>query len=287
MKQLRYYSEFISRENTPYRIEIWQEADTAYIPRRVTLAGDPVEIEWSETDKMEPVCGSSATLNLISMSDREFADLYTVEPCAIRLDILRSGELYWSGTLDTELFEEPYSYRNRYITSITFSDFGVLDRLDWQEHGIKTISEILDICLEFAGFNHGEIEKHISTKLNEGYTGDLLADCSIIGDNFFDEDGEPSSVREVLEEVLRPFALRIKQKSGRLHLYDINGIYDNDPSVIVWNGTDATLGVEPVYNNVTITFSPYSSATLIDGSLDPEEVARFHDEYIGDNLKKK
>ena len=92
MKHLRYYSGFYSRDNIPYRIEIWQESETDFDPVRIVLSSDPVEIEWAEVDKLEPVHSSSATLNMVSMSDRFFADLYAVEPGAIRLDILRKGE---------------------------------------------------------------------------------------------------------------------------------------------------------------------------------------------------
>ena len=63
MKYLRYYSGFYSRDNIPYRIEIWQDAEAAFDPERITLAADPVEIEWAEVDKLEPVHSSSATLN--------------------------------------------------------------------------------------------------------------------------------------------------------------------------------------------------------------------------------
>lgn len=272
MKHLRYYSGFYSRDNIPYRIEIWQESETDFDPVRIVLSSDPVEIEWAEVDKLEPVHSSSATLNMVSMSDRFFADLYAVEPGAIRLDILRKGELYWSGTLDTELFEEPYSYKDRYITTVTFSDFAILDRLDWQERGIKTMSEVLEICLDAAGFKRGSVEEHITTRLPGKSTYTLLEDCSLMCENFFDEDDEPSSIREVLDEMLRPFALRLKQKNGKLLLYDINGIYDTAPTPVCWRGTDAMLGVEPVYNKVTITFSPYATGTLLDGTLDPDEV---------------
>lgn len=272
MKYLRYYSGFYSLDNIPYRIEIWQEAEADFEPKRITLAADPVEIEWAEVDKLEPVHSSSATLNMVSMSDRFFADLYAVEPGTIRLDILRNGELYWSGTLDTELFEEPYSYKDRYITTVTFSDFAILDRLDWQERGIKTMSEILNICLQAAAFRYGEFEKHITTNHAEEPAGELFEECALLCENFFDEDGEPSSIREVLDEMLRPFALRLKQKNGKLLLYDINGICDTVPMLVRWRGADATLGVEPVYNKVTITFSPYASRTLIDGTLDPDDV---------------
>lgn len=284
MKYLRYYSGFYSRDNIPYRIEIWQDAEAAFDPERITLAADPVEIEWAEVDKLEPVHSSSATLNMVSLSDRCFADLYTVAPGTIRLDILRNGALYWSGTLDTELFEEPYSYKDRYITTVTFSDFAVLDRMDWQDRGAKTMSEVLETCLAAAGFNRGVLEKRVSTGLAEGYTGDLFDDCSLMCDNFFDEDDEPSSIREVLDEMLRPFALRLKQKNGKLLLYDINGIYDTASTAVQWRGTDAEIGVEPVYNKVTITFSPYASATLFDGTLDPDDILTDQADVAGEEM---
>lgn len=284
MKYLRYYSGFYSRDNIPYRIEIWQDAEAAFDPERITLAADPVEIEWAEVDKLEPVHSSSATLNMVSLSDRCFADLYTVAPGTIRLDILRNGALYWSGTLDTELFEEPYSYKDRYITTVTFSDFAVLDRMDWQDRGVKTMSEVLETCLAAAGFNRGVLEKRISTGLAEGYTGDLFDDCSLMCDNFFDEDEEPSSIREVLDEMLRPFALRLKQKNGKLLLYDINGIYDTASTAVQWRGTDAEMGVEPVYNKVTITFSPYASATLFDGTLAPDDILTDQADVAGEEM---
>ena len=284
MKYLRYYSGFYSRDNIPYRIEIWQDAEAAFDPERITLAADPVEIEWAEVDKLEPVHSSSATLNMVSLSDRCFADLYTVAPGTIRLDILRNGALYWSGTLDTELFEEPYSYKDRYITTVTFSDFAVLDRMDWQDRGGKTMSEVLETCLAAAGFNRGVLEKRVSTGLAEGYTGDLFDDCSLMCDNFFDEDDEPSSIREVLDEMLRPFALRLKQKNGKLLLYDINGIYDTASTAVQWRGTDAEMGVEPVYNKVTITFSPYASATLFDGTLAPDDILTDQADVAGEEM---
>lgn len=271
-KHVLYYSEFYSRLNVPYRIEIWRKSDIGSFRKPVTLSGAPIEIEWNEVDKLDPVHSSSATLRLVSMTDRQFVELYTVEPASIGLDVFREGKLYWSGTLDTELFEEPYSYKDRYVTTVTFSDFGILDRLDWEVRGIKSMSEVLQLCLHAAGFNYTWIEKHISTKLSEAYEGDLLDSCSLICENFFDEDDEPMSMREVLDEILRPFALHLKQKNGRLVLFDINSLTSIDPTPVVWSGTDAELGVEPGYNKVTITFSPYTSGTIFDGTLDHDEI---------------
>lgn len=272
MKHLRYYSEWQSRDNVPYRIEIWQEADAAYEPRRIMLSGEPVTIDWSEGDKFEPVVGSSATVNLLSMSDREFADLYSVEMCAIRLDIYRNGALYWSGTLDTELFEEPYSYDNRYVTTVTFSDFAVLDRIRWQSVDAMTVGEIIDTCIEAAAINQTGWVRHISTFRNADGSGDILSECHLSSMNFYDEDGEAWPVREVLNEVLRPFALKLRQKNGKMSLSDINALSAIAPVAVEWRAADSTLGVEPTYNRAEVTFSPYSDSILYDGSLEYDEV---------------
>lgn len=272
MKHLRYYSDWRSRDNVAYRLEIWQEADVAYEPRRIMLSGEPVTIDWSEGDKFEPVVGSSATVNLLSMSDREFADLYTVEPCAIRLDIYRAGALYWSGTLDTELFEEPYSYDNRYVTTVTFSDFAVLDRLTWQSVDAMTVGEIIDTCIEAAAINQTGWVRHISTFRNADGSGDILSECHLSSMNFFDEDGEAWPMREVLNEVLRPFALKLRQKNGKMNLSDINALSAIAPVPVEWRAADATLGVEPTYNRAEVTFSPYSDTVLYDGALDYDKV---------------
>ena len=87
---------------------------------------EPLVIEWEDKDKEETICSSSATLGLLSPGDRTYTGLYTTKACSTRLDVYRDGALYWSGTLDTETYEEPYTYRQDYEVELTFSDFGEL-----------------------------------------------------------------------------------------------------------------------------------------------------------------
>lgn len=271
MKYLRYFREFYDAEDILYRIEILQESEGAYEPQEVTLASDPVTIEWPEVMKIDPVMASGATLRLISITDRQFVDLYTVEPCAIRLDIYRAGSLYWSGTLDTELFEEPYSYADRYVTEVTFADFGVLDRLSWEQKGLRTMREVINICLSSAQLATTEIVEQISTSIPD-VEGALLDNCLLSLENFFDEDGKAWTIREVLDEVLRPFSLQLRQKNGRIYISDLNALSTLSTKDVKWLNADATLGVEPTYNKAVIRFSPYSEAVLFDGSFDDEKI---------------
>lgn len=269
MKYLRYYSEFISRAGTAWRIEIHQDAENRPEPEFVEMTSDPLQIEWAECDKLDPVQSSCATINLISMSDRQFVDLYSIDPEQVRMDVMRDGKLYWSGVIDPELYEEPYSFQDRYIVSITFSDFAILDRKDWHTRGFVSIGNLIEKCIEAATFRHNGIERYISTGLKVLAPGDIFEDCLIFGENFFDEDDDPMTFREVLDGVLQPFAMKIIQKNGNIYIYDLNEMFYHTPHAVEWQGADATLGVDKVYNNVTVTFSPYGSGNLI--SLDVEK----------------
>ena len=109
---LRYSGKYLSRKNVVWEVGISQEADGAYPAVGVLNfpADEPLVIEWKHTDKHEVICGSTATLTVTSPGDRTYEDLYTIAPGSIRLDVLRNGLLYWSGTLDPEFYEEPYAY---------------------------------------------------------------------------------------------------------------------------------------------------------------------------------
>ena len=150
---LMYYSDFVSVSGRHWRIEISGSGTADMGP--VPLPADrPLVLEWQETEHYERIQASSATLRVISESDRRFLDtLYSEIPCEVRLDVLLDGKLYWRGTLDTEFYEEPYSYRDGYEVSLTFSDLAVLDRLDFDLDGRVTALELLNTALDRAALS--------------------------------------------------------------------------------------------------------------------------------------
>lgn len=271
MKYLRYYAEFKSRDNNDYRIEILQENTIAYQAQEIFLSSNPVEIEWKEIDKIDPIHSSSATINLLSDSDRKFIDLYTVKVGDVRLDIYRSNQIYWSGIIDTELYEEPYSETNNYDVSLTFSDFAHLDRMKFNKLGFINLRQLLTEIINATGINYKQITEVISTKLLSTSVGTILDDVALLCENFYDEDKIPMTLREILEDVLKPFSLKIEQKQGAIFIYDLNAIYDTVQTQIEWNDVDALLGVDKTYNNVKITFSPYEKSELMNVEI-PENL---------------
>lgn len=270
-KYLRYKGEFLSRAGVCWRAEIWQERYAAFeeVGALTFEADEALVIEYPDTAKEEVICGSTATLRIESPGDRTYEDLYIIAPRSIRLDVYRDNVLYWSGTLDPEFYEEPYEKAAHYVVSLTFSDFGVLDRLKYTLSGMLTIEDVLLHGLAGTAINYSCIDEGlISSKLREGGTAFRLRDIVVRSDNFYDEDGEALSLRDVLKGILQPLGLRMVQRGGRVYIYDLNGLYTKAREVeAVWSGDSSTMGTDVVYNNAKITWSPYAQS----GNLAPEE----------------
>lgn len=269
--QLRYKGGFFSIRNTLYNVYIYQDGYNGEVSF-VAFTDTPLTIEWPEVDKLEPIMSSSAKLQLYASSDRCFADLYTVKAGSIRLDVYRENNLYWSGTLDPELYEEPFAYLSDYGVELTFSDFAILDRKNFSLSGFKTLREIITNAIGLMDINCLGISEKISTKLFSGSSDNILDATSVQCQNYYDEDGDPMTMREALDETLRPFALKMIQKAGRLHVFDLNAMSNEDAAFVQWDSDDSTYSVDKVYNNVKLTYSPYEKTTLIEGAIDPETV---------------
>ena len=258
MKHIIYEGSFLSRAGVTWTVNILQEGAPASHEELTFEAEEALVIEWGKTQKYEVIQGSSATIRIDSPGDRTYQGLYSVAPGDIRMDVYRNEELYWSGTLDPEFYEEPYERLKNYPVSLTFSDFGILDRKKYNLHGYVTLEEILDTCIYESDVNYIDIPTHISTSL-PGYNTMSLSDICVRSDNFYDEDGEALSLKEVLEGIFQPLGLRMIQRNGCIEIYDLNSLYGtNNVKSLVWCGDRSLMSVDKVYNNAKITWSTYA-----------------------------
>ena len=280
---LRYAGDFLSRKGVHWRCEILQESDVVLPVGELTFPSDePLTIEWEEKSLEEVICPSKAVLTIESPGDRTYTDLYTIKPGQIRLDVYRyvpaaggaQKTLYWSGCLDPEFYEEPYDRGANYDVELTFSDFGILKRIPYDLSGRNTLAWVLASALDRSRIAGAGVGTHISTKKVGSNSTLSLYDLQIASENFFDEDGEAMDYYKVVEGILQPLALRMVQHQGGVWVYDINALRalgSGYRKKINWNGTGQTMGVDNVFNNIKVTFSPYSSAELLDGKLQYDE----------------
>lgn len=262
--------EFLDIDSVKYRVDIERETDDEITSTDLDFPTDAVSIEWGEADKISPVRGSSATIKVVSTSDRRFINLFSVKRGTIRCRIYRNDALYWCGTLDGEQYEEPYSFGSGYDVTLTFSDFGALKFYDWNKSGLISVKDVIEHCIATARLDCLTLDLQSSTVPVDG--GYSIFDCIVASDNFYDEDGEASTLYDVLNDTLQPFGLLIRQNNGKIGVYDLNSIFNTEAKNIYWTGDDAVLSVDKIYNKINLTFSPYAENPIADGELNPEEV---------------
>lgn len=243
-------------------------------PIDISLSADePFLIEWDAIDKHECIEGSALTVAAESPGDRTFIPLALSGINKVFARLYSDNSMIWEGQLDPEQYEEPYTSGANYDVMLTFTDFGLLNRLDCDLEGYKTIAAIIDYCLDRIGitlpveYNLGLYNAATNAPLT-------LNDFVVNTANFYDEDGKAMTLREVLETVLTPLAVRLCQKDGVIHVYTTQWLYDNTtPQSIIWDSDDQVLSFDKVYNKVTLTASPYVPDEILSGSL-PEEVLK-------------
>lgn len=278
---LRYEDTFRSLQGRLWKVQLYKDGGAALEPASLSFPYDqPLVIEWPEVGKTDVIHSSRATLRLVSEQDRQFVDdMYQIAQGAVRLDVSLAREsngqtqwsLYWSGTLDTELYEEPYAYSDGYEVTLTFSDLAPLHRVNFDNGTTMTMEEIVEACLQSSGVNCSDIDWNVSTQphLAEDSSGvtapsDIsLSDLSLQTAVFADSD-----TYTVLEEVLRPFGLHIIQREGRWIVFDWTWLYEQTPRTVSWAGVDSVLSMDKVYNRLSLTFDPGGEETVFEPSYE-------------------
>lgn len=271
MKTLRGKGEFVSIAGAVWRVELRVEGYAGEPADMSFPHSNPLEIGWGEYDRIAPVEGSTATLRVISESDREWVDLYSVERARVRLDVYRNDALYWQGTLDPEFYEEPFEVLEGYEVQLTFSDLGILEDMDYDMRGTVTLSDVIARGLELAGLTVEIDETLISTSFPDGQPL-TLSSLSVRSDNYYDEDGEPTNFKDVIGDLLQPLALKIRQRGGKFIVYDFNALYErhsrDGAELLAWDGDSQTMAVADVAQKIKVSFSPYGESELLADTLE-------------------
>ena len=238
-------------------------------------AEEPIVIEWSG-NKKDTIIGSTCTVTLVSPYDGALQTLYTTNPrlwcCLISRKAVGENDYsdVWFGWLDPEFYEEPFTAKKDYEVTLTFSDFGVLKRQLFAVNGdASTISQIISAARDVA-LPYSAIDSTLVSTTTDGSTS-VLTGLKVRTDNFTDEDGEVSTWYDALEGVLRPLALRIEQRQGKVWVYDINAMVESTTESLVpsqyivyyWNDNE-----EPKVHWVRGDFSTYASAQAYAELLD-------------------
>lgn len=286
MKQVIYFGSFYSVKGDIIGVSIWRDNEdgTIVTPQELIFEGeDPLVIEWGECQKEDGIQGASATLRIESPSDRTYLHLYTEKIASIGIDVTINDTPYWSGTIDPEQYEEPYERAANYPVSLTFSDFGLLDRIKFDlkndiEGAVSRLSiksYIEEAISRLTLTNLVIDDTQVSTTIPNSPGLNILENITVPFENFYDEESEPNTWKEVIEGILQPLGLKMVQRGGKIFLYDLNGLYHNeDAEVIAWDGSEQNLSIDKITSVVRVSFSPYGDKKVYDGAIEHDDVCK-------------
>lgn len=288
-------------EDTFWRVEIWRKSELEQAVRELSFPGEePLVIEWDAFKPEEPLQGSQATLKVVSLRDREFIDLYCTGGADIVLKVYRRGwhetqwMQVWRGALDPEFYEEPFETLSGYDVTLTFSDFGTLDRIPfdpaeqtgtfssvWRDS--ITGQELISACLCAGGLADNADESRAVVRNyttlwgqdtdDEPWNFERLDDITVKPSNFIDEEGKKMSCRKALEGFLLPFGGHLVQRGGGFTMFTVSDACTSgmESDLIHWSGETQTLGTAEHASKVTVTFSPYLNADVLSQKTEPGE----------------
>lgn len=315
---LRYYHEFYGADDVLNRFEILTNGTVPSMS--IEASGEPFMLDYAEVKKLEPIRGSQATLNLICNQIFQFRDLHTDDMQKYQVRFYRGGALYWIGWLDSETYGEALADTPPYGVTFKASDFNITERLKYFDASDKRYKDIVPFithlkrCFNKLDLPFQKLYIGCTTTANDipvSHAETALHVLYMMSDNFYDEDNEPMTCREVIESILQPFGLSMVQKDANVYIYDLNTVkqglpmkrydlaslnYEGDETInfnlgnlheIGFMSTDSTYEFEEMINNVTITSSLYADKSIIDATADEKNLSESMSVEETEVLKKE
>lgn len=205
----------------------------------------PVVITYngSPDDIYAPVRTSSCDINVVSPNILD--DLYTAKKDDICVRIKRGNTTIWEGYKMPNTYSQEVSLNLDSITMtcidpVSILKFVTVDKI-LEKPNIVTYKTLIGKALAYVMLDSNTLWVERTVSYDGTYSGSNgLLDLSCQVANFWDESDKPSTVYEMIEEMLRPFCLTLVYYDNSYQIYNPNrttGTRHYDRYSISSNGT--------------------------------------------------
>lgn len=286
MYGLKYIAAFKDLDNSSYRVEISQDGYSGKVTELIA-AGTPFTTSYKEEDFLyQPLRLSGGTLSVVGKDYLQ--DLYSEGPSRNKVNLYKENELIWTGFILPEIYTQNYSNDLFEFSIETVSALSILEYIKFEEKtGLITL---FDLIVDATKKSNGDYKGFYIPAVYETTSRNALKDMSVLSMNFIDEEGDPMTYKEILEEICKFFSWTATDHEGYIYFLDIDYIrkgfseyffYDKNiqesrvnlsvekqnVQLQIFTGTGATLDIIPGYNKVNVICSDYEAKT---DSLYPE-----------------
>lgn len=227
---MKYTGQFKDINENLYTVNIITDNDSS-TTKTVTLGTTPfvTEIETSEEHIYKPCKYSMATIRMIN-SDYSF-DLYSAKAQENKVTLVdKDNVIRWIGYATPNLYSQGYENE---VEEIEIECIDALSTLQYYKYkpinGTKQIVSILDIIDMLISKCNAYTHYYISnaTQLSSTANDCLSSKLYISEQNFFDEDNEPMTLQDVMEEICRYLGLTAIADGDSVYFLDYDAIKNN------------------------------------------------------------
>lgn len=299
---------FQSIKGVDYIVEIQKEN---YTGRSIELKGSgdaPFSVELADEDFLyTPTRFSTATIRVVG--NDYLQSLYSTGYQQYRVNFKQGGRVVWTGFITPELYTQDYTSTLFDLEIQCVSAMSALEYIKYKEIGEKrafvSLWDLLKKCVtESRGLYSSVYVPHVYAASAAAYNtnANVLQTMTVSEQNFFDEDDEPMTLKEVLEEVCKLLNWTCADWRGDLYFVDVDHKgsyrkYSADLSLfesvsantvkvqdIGFAGSDHTLDILGGYNKAVVRVSNYCvSAGLVDERFDELKKLALPDDLRSDN----
>ena len=217
MKRL-YYSTFYDTSGNQVRLEIWKE--TTQTEKEVRLLETPIKINY-EGDFQKPLKISGCTIELLT--DTLLTELYSPELMGVQIRIYKGEKLFWFGYITPSIYNQNYNYEFESLSIEGVDTLSISGNIKYSYlTGVSGISSFKDIIFHI--FDQIDPEKIIRYVYFQKYLevdndNLILERMGVQERNFYDETGEPQTIKEVLEDIALFLGMTITQYQNSYYIY--------------------------------------------------------------------
>jgi hypothetical protein len=222
----KYRCEFSDELLVDWKWDIQVDPDPGSI---ITLqaSGEPLSIEWyGEDDILEQnIMGSKASLSVETLTDFALSDIFTSDNLSKKVLIYQNGNLFWSGWILANEYQEPYDGVPFSVTISAVDGLGLLKDFNFEDLAYtdrKLQSTMIYDILSNVGITTFTDYVNIYESTMNSTVDDSLFDQGGFENNLFME----MNCYEALSEMLKSLNAGIRQSKGVFEIFRYKELSD-------------------------------------------------------------
>lgn len=246
---------FKSIDENSYNIIIEKKGFTG-ISEELIGASNPFKVEDNLDSPLSPFKLSTATLSIFGGDYLQ--NLFTPDPQGVRVKFLKNGEVEWLGFITNDTYSQDYSntefsYEIELVNPLSTLKHRKYEKEDRNISFIELINEA--IAETNSEFKTLYTPSSYTNKLNQN----IYNLVKVSSDNFVDEQEEPMTYYEILEEIAKYLGLTITIKNDEIYFIDYVGLGKGFRGYYKYDLDTGSITTETLYHNETIQSLGYVS----------------------------